>query len=243
MEFILRNKHFEALGLGSLKYISNYKILQKEGSLNLYNEALNTMLRTNLKNRMARPIVIITSEYDESVQMFDQEFLLHLQSMAPELIYYGKDVIRQSGLYKEIENANPSDSDDPDSDEYKLCAKNIYKATTLYKCSYDMPRNRYCNIAYKFMENGGVPDLYCQIYYCGPSLYSRVLIKKLTFKLVPFVQFLEFYSQTLHLYYNSRAIVNNRFGRSHYYLCEKEDDFSPENLNLRFLDDNILSID
>ena len=250
MDFVLTNKPFENLGLGSLKYLSNYNILQKEQYPHDYfKEALNLMLRTNLKNRTAKPIVIVRSEI-EGVQMFDQEFLLHLQNMSPDLLFYGKDILKQGERILEAENENRNQSDEENFSETEMIQplskqekeKDFYSSISLYRCSYEMPRNRYLNIVYKVIEIDEIHDFYCQIYYCGPNLFSRELTQKLTFKLSSFLQFLENNSDTLHLYFNARAFINKRFGKSTYYLQNPKDVEGyfdkPQNLNKRFISDN-----
>ena len=252
MDFVLTNKPFENLGLGSLKYLSNYNILQKEQYPHDYfKEALNLMLRTNLKNRSAKPILIIRSEI-EGVQMFDQEFLLHLQNMSPDLLFYGKDILKQGAAIISEKNENRNECEEEDFSETEITQpepeskqekeKDFYSSISLYRCSYEMPRNRYLNIVYKIIEVDEIPDFYCQIYYCGPNLFSRELTQKLTFKLSPFLQFLENNSDTLHLYFNARAFINKRFGRSTYYLQNKKDVEGyfdkQQNFNKRFISDN-----
>lgn len=252
MEFVLTNKRFEEMGLGNLNYLSNYSMIQKEQyPHDFFKEELELMLRTNLKNKIAKPIVIIRSEID-GVQMFDQEFLLHLQSMSPELLYYGKAILKEgesllglntqsTGTIQQTESDEAIDETDwINPSQKQQTQKGFYSGAPLYKCSYEMPRNRYCNIVFKLFEMDGIHDFYCQIYYCGPNLFSRSLTQKLTFKLSPFLEFLENHSDTLHLYFNSRSLINKRFGRSKYYLQKIEVDQRPTNYNKKFLDDNCL---
>ena len=244
MEFCLSNKAFFSLGLGTLKYISNYKLLQQETYPHDYfTQAVDVMLRTNLKNKFSKPIIMIDSKLG-GIQLFDQEFLLHIQSMSPDLIYFGKKLL-------DMENITPDAAEETDSSfgegsELSSGTTGAYKEIPLYKCTLEMPRNRYCNLAYKLVDlNGeGSKELCCQIYYCGPNLFSRTLTEKLTFPLDTFITFLEKHSDTLHLYLNARTLVNKQYGRSHYLLRKSGERFpdKPVNYNKRFLEDNDLQL-
>ena len=249
MEFILSNEPFEKQGLGQLKYISNYKVLQKDlPQYSHYRELIDLMVRTNLKSKFNKSVCLVTDKFGASL-MFDHEFFLHINSMIPDLLHFGTEVQNHETVNSvlagtffpdEIDSVEENDDDDDVILEKRFFTPNVYKSSLLYKCRLDMPRNRFVTIAYRILEHEGVPDLYCQWFYSGANLFSRSLMTKLTFKLRDFLSFIALHGKTLYLYGNARAVVNKRYGRNTYILRrpQKEEVYKPLNHNRIFLDDH-----
>ena len=208
MDYVLENIAFNETVGCNMEYYADFGNLKTRGEE--FEEAIDVLAKTHLINTRQRGVFVFTDNFND-FQIFDSEIILHLQHMANQFVYYADDLL---ALYEEKLQ---------EKDEGKKFISQ-YTNVILFKNRLRVTRNKYFNMIYKLLEcekadsRETTIELYCQLFYSGPSLFSPSLTTRVTFPLSKFRDFLQNHTSTLHMYSNSNVALSGprRIGKDTY---------------------------